>query len=191
MLGRDRELVKGQSGAVQTERAVENLADRLAAGEVTEVAGVVVGDQRAAPGGGGDPVAVGRGGGGVDLARGAGRPMVQVGVDRRQPLQRRVVHRGDQRVVAAGPHRRPRARRRPPQPQQVVGVALLVDPTTQQLRHKRRLFRGLVLGGRTLFHRDGKGLGRPAAALAGHRSGAMGRLQVLTPGGSDNMSKRY
>ena len=87
-LGPHREFVEREPGTIQAERAVEHLADDLAAREVTEVAGVVVGHQFAAPGGAGDPATVGLSGGRIDDVRGTGRPMLQVGIDRRDALQR-------------------------------------------------------------------------------------------------------
>ena len=71
-----REVVERDAGAVELEGAVEDAADRLAAGQVAEVARVVVRDQQRRPLGGGveQSLAVGLGGGGVDRAVLAARP---------------------------------------------------------------------------------------------------------------------
>ena len=147
--------------------AVEDAADGLAAGEVAEVAGVVVRDQQAAPLGGlassRSRYASAAGESTVRVA--AGGPVVEVGVEGGEPLERGVVDGGDRRVVAALADQALHRRVDDAEPQQVGGVAGLVDPPAEQLAHEGRPLRRLVLGQRPLAHRGGQAGARNARTL--------------------------
>ncbi len=102
-------------------------------------------------------LAVRRDRGRVDRARAAGGPVVEVGVDRGEPLEGRVVQGGDERVVEPRAERGLQRLVDRAEAQQVVGVRLLVELAAHQLGHERRVLGGLVLGHRAFAHRGREG----------------------------------
>jgi len=106
----------------------------------------------------------------------------QVGVDRREPLERGVVDRGDDRVVAVLGDDLLERGIDAAQAQQQVGVRLRGEPAVEQLGHERRALGRFVLGARALAHgrrqRDEVGLGRGHGVLLGGSKAVLDRLST-------------